>query len=322
MNLDNIQRIKTILRENNLWAKKSFGQNFLLSEDVLEKIVKSANINKNDTIVEIGPGLGILTEELARYAKLVLAIEKDQQLVDFLRKRFKSYDNVKIIHADILTYNLEFITDNYKVVANLPYNITSPIIRKFLEGDQLPVPSDLKNSKLVSGNWQPETMVLMVQKEVAERICAQPGNSERGILTVMVEFYAQAEIVDYVARENFWPQPNVDSAIIKIKVTNSYLRLLNKVTYSCQQPQVTPGNHKVTSGTTEGNNISSFFKVVKAGFSSKRRKIYNSLFGTLRLPKEEILIILKEAKINPDLRAEDLTLSNWLSLYEKIKKRI
>lgn len=311
---NNIQRIKTILKENNLWAKKSFGQNFLLSESVLKKIVKSANVNKSDTIVEIGPGLGILTEELARYAKLVLAIEKDQQLVDFLRKRFKSYDNVKIIHADALTYNLGLITYNYKIVANLPYNITSPIIRKFLETDNLARPT-LTSYPM---HHTSELMVLMVQKEVAERICAKPGDSERGILTVMVEFYAQAEIIDYVLRDNFWPQPEVDSAIIKIKVTDSYVKSLNKVTYSYKQPKVTLGNHAVTPS----NEILSFFKVVKAGFSSKRRKIHNSLFGTLRLPKSDILTILKEANINHNLRAEDLKLTDWLNLYDKIKERI
>lgn len=277
MDQNAVNIIKEILRRNNIWAKKSYGQNFLASHDVLNKIIKTAELSAEDVVLEIGPGLGILTEELAQRAKLVLAIEKDQKLVDFLRDKFKNQKNVKIIHADILTY--DFISLNpysYKVVANLPYNITSPVIRKFFEAEN---PSSL--------------MIFMVQKEVAERICALPGNSNRGILTVMTEFYSQAEIIDFISRDNFWPIPAVDSAIIKIKVKNSY-----------KQTTVT------------------FFKLVKAGFSAKRRQIHNSLAGSLRLPKSDVLTILKEADIDSDLRAEDLKLSDWLNLYDKIKKRI
>ncbi len=304
------QKIKNILKENNLWAKKSYGQNFLVSEGIIDQITEAAELSAEDVVLEIGPGLGILTEKLAQKAKLVLAIEKDQKLVDYLRKKFKHCNNVKIIHADILTYNfIALKTHSYKVVANLPYNITSPAIRKFLEAENPPL-----------------LMILMVQKEVAERICAKAGSSERGILTVMVEFYSQVEIIDFISRDNFWPIPSVDSAIIKIQVTDSYLKLLKKVTCGYQQPKVTSGTHDVTLSNSEqsefNNYVSLFFRIVRAGFSAKRRQIHNSLAGSLRLSKGDVLAILKEADIDPDLRAEDLKLLDWLNLYDKIKKRI
>lgn len=338
MELTNISTIKKILKENNLWAKKRFGQNFLVAKDPLDQLIKSANIRDDEVVVEVGPGLGVLTQELAKKAKLVLAIEKDYKFIEWLRKYFKNCKNVKIIHADILPYNLTTLQpyNHYKVISNLPYNITSPVIRKFLEighyrsevpftlgsrshpipplpltrksestatrsGD-IPRSNNFAESKFFSSSLSsyppislsPSLMVLMVQKEVAERICAQPGSSERGILTVMVEFYAQAEIVDIISRNNFWPVPAVDSAIIKITSKHLNIKTLNP---------------------------KSFFRIVKIGFSQKRRQIHNPLTSGLKLPKPEILAILKEAKINPQLRAEDLRLEDWLELYKKIQPR-
>lgn len=308
MDLTNLQTIKSILKENHLWAKHRLGQNFLVAKPPLITLIEAADLTDKDVVIEIGPGLGTLTQELAKKAKLVLAIEKDPQLAKWLRTYFKNYENIKIIHDDILRFpisnfhpstplGVKFLISNqfpnvqlpiskpaskpdnylsnYKVISNLPYNITSPVIRKFLEADH-----------------KPQMMVLMVQKEVAERICAQPGDSSRGILTVMVEFYSQAEIIELVPRENFWPAPKVDSAIIKI----SEIRAKK---YPCDPCQ--------------------FFRLVKAGFSAKRRQIHNSLAGSLRLPKNQILAILKEAKINPQLRAEDLSLDQWVKLYEEIR---
>ncbi|MCL5795315.1 MAG: 16S rRNA (adenine(1518)-N(6)/adenine(1519)-N(6))-dimethyltransferase RsmA [Patescibacteria group bacterium] len=299
------------------------GQNFLVDQKVLDKIIKTAEINADDAIVEIGPGLGVLTEELGKRAKLVLAIEKDFKLCDFLRKRFKSQKNIKIIHADILHFeisNFQFpiskqfnnLTmqqpNHYKVVvfsfmiANLPYNITSPVIRKFLEGSyQLSVDSNQLNAncKLKTVNCKLESMVLMVQKEVAERIYAKPGNSERGILTVMVEFYASSEIVEIVNRNSFWPVPSVDSAIIKLKTNSEKLKTTTK-------------NLKMDPNV--------FFRVVKAGFGQKRRQIHHPLETNLYLEKSQVYDILKKAKIEPTLRAEDLSLEDWIRLYQQINK--
>lgn len=309
----NLSELKKILKENRLWAKKALGQNFLLDEKVLGKIVGAADLSSEDTVVEIGPGLGVLTEELGQRAKLVLAIEKDYDFVEWLRKRFKHFKNIKIIHDDILHFPISNIQypiskqtqnpndqnskqfnnltmqqcNHYKVVANLPYNITSPVIRKFLESGVGGVGKALTSLS---------SMVLMVQKEVAERICAKSGNSERGMLTVMVEFYAQAEIIEIVDRSCFWPVPKVDSAILKL--TPYTLPLI---------PQ---------------KNIDSkiFFRIVKAGFSQKRRQIHHPLRASLHLEKPQIYDILKKTKIDPMLRAEDLSLEDWIRLYKIINK--
>lgn len=294
MDLTNLAELKRYLKENNLWLKKSLGQNFLVNHGVLEEIIKAADIKPTDTILEIGPGVGTLTEELAQKAKLVLAIEKDRKLCELLRQRFKNRKNVKIVCDDILIYSLDSLPKQYKLVANLPYAITSPVIRKFLEAEN-----------------KPKLMVLMVQKEVGERILAQPGNSERSILTVMVEFYGQAEIIKSVVAADFFPAPKVDSAIIKIKTRPIDLPSYNK---QC--------NCLVYEANLAADYPLIFFKVVKAGFSSKRRQIKNSFKNSLELTSHQIDGILKEGKINPALRAEDLTLEDWLALTQIFSKTI
>ena len=298
-----LQNLKTTLKENRLWLKKAMGQNFLVNHEPLEIIINNAGLSENDTVLEIGPGLGILSELLAKEAKLVLAIEKDQKLVEYLRKKYKHTKNLKIIHHDILTYDSGLIASGYKIIANLPYNITSPVLRKFLEAEN-----------------KPQEMILMVQKEVAERICAKPGDSNRGVLTVMVEFYSKAEIIDIVKKDSFFPVPKVDSAIIKLQVTNNgYKKLLEVTKKDYMKTKATLSNCE----QSELRNLeATFFRIVKAGFSQKRRQIHNPLEATLRLPKEEILAILKEAKIAPTLRAEDLNLSDWVKLYEEVQKSI
>ncbi len=245
--------------------KKSLGQNFLINEKIADDIIKASNLTTDDTVLEIGPGTGILTERLVKAAGQVLAVEKDFDLVTKLLNRYKSTKNIKIIHQDALWFDL-FSLSKYKVVANIPYNITSPLIRKFIENEP-----------------RPELLILMVQKEVAERICAKPGDSSRGLLTIIVEFYAEAEILFQVNKKEFYPVPQVDSAVIKITPKKQLLNI---------EPAL-------------------FFKMVKAGFSSKRQQIHNSLAGTLRLTKDEVLDLLKKAQIAPTLRAEDLSLEDW-----------
>jgi len=255
-----------------MFPKKSFGQNFLKNEGIADKIVEAADLTNEDIVIEIGPGTGILTERLVSKSKEVWAIEKDFDLVTKLKKNI-SAKNLKLIHQDALWFDLSLLS-SYKVVANIPYNITSPLIRKFIEGDQ-----------------KPELMVLMVQKEVAERICAKSGNSERGLLTLIVEFYADAEILFEVPRKEFYPAPNVDSAVIKLKVKSEKLKVDEKL----------------------------FFQVVKAGFASKRRQIHNSLAATLRLDKKTTEELLKKSNIDLMLRAEDLTLDQWILLSSNYK---
>lgn len=252
--------------------KKYLGQNFLKNPDVVTKIIDAAELTEHDLVIEIGPGTGILTDALVKHVKDVWAIEKDYDLSTKLRNLYKNTKKAKIIHQDALLFDTSLLsTGKYKVVANIPYNITSPLIRKFIEHEP-----------------RPELMVLMVQKEVAERITAKHGHSERGLLTIIVEYFAAAEIVAQVPRKDFYPMPSVDSAIIKLKVNKD-------------------------SGNSE-EETANFFKIVKAGFSAKRRQIHNSLAATLRIDTEKMRQILSKAQIDSTLRAEDLTLPQWQKL--------
>ena len=259
--------------------KKYLGQHFLKNSAVLPLIIEAAELTKEDTVLEIGSGTGILTEELAKHAGEVLAVEKDFELVELLKKNVKA-KNVKIVHQDALFFTPD-ILGPYKVVANIPYNITSPLIRKFIESTP-----------------RPELLVLMVQKEVAERITAKAGNRERGLLTIIVEFYATAEIIAQVPRTDFYPVPEVDSAIIKIR----------------------PKGDEAIRGL--GGEPKQFFAVVKAGFSAKRQQIHNSLAATMRLPKDQVRDILKRSSIDPQKRAEDLTLEDWVNLTKTFESTI
>jgi 16S rRNA (adenine1518-N6/adenine1519-N6)-dimethyltransferase len=237
-------------------------------------MVELAEIQKEETVLEIGPGLGHLTELLAQRAKEVLAVEKDFAYVQYLRGRLAKNNQIKIIHQDILAFD-QGLLENYKIVANLPYQITSPVLKKFLTSPN-----------------QPKLLLLMIQKEVAQRITAHPGNSERSILTIMVEFFSQAEILMNLAATMFYPAPKVSSSLVKIK---PIIPLLKEE----EQPQ--------------------FFRIVKAGFAQKRRQIHNSLSGTLRIPDVKILTILKRIKIDPLRRAEDLTINEWIKLAQELK---
>jgi len=221
--------------------------------------------------LEIGPGIGNLTQELAKKVKKVIAIEKDQKMVEILKETLEDYENVEIIKGDILkldprTYNLK--PKIYKVVGNLPFYLTAPAIRKFLE---------LKNL--------PKEMVLVVQKEVGQRICAR--TPDMSILAVSVQFYAKPEIISYVSKKSFWPQPKVDSAIIKI--------VPKKL-------------------TTNPELVDLFFKIVKAGFSQPRKQLTNNLSQGLKLNRERVKNWLLKNSIQPNQRAETLTIEDWISL--------
>jgi len=274
MDLTSKKTIKELLQKYNIKPSKRLGQNFLIDKSVLRKIIETANLSPKDTILEIGPGLGILTIELAKQAKQVIAVEKDKRMCEILKEVLKDYKNVKIINQDILSYKLPASRQggqatSYKLIANLPYYITSPVIRKFLEINP-------------PAGKPPKETILMVQKEVAQRIVAKP--LRMNLLAVAVQFYAKAKIVSYVRKKSFYPQPKVDSAIIKIV------------------PQPIP---KI--------NTKKFFQLVKTGFSSKRKMLKNNL------QLEES--ILKKIKINPKTRAENLSIQDWLKLYDEIYKK-
>ena len=262
-----------ILKRYNIKPSKKLGQNFLVDKSVLKKIIHAANLNSDDIVLEIGPGLGVLTIELAKRVKKVIATEKDRRMCEILKKVLKNYKNVEIINKDILDvgYSTSLPRScgagikHYKLVANLPYYITSPVIRKFLETNP-------------PAGGKPKLMILMVQKEVGQRICAK---SKMSLLSVAVQFYSKPEIISYVSKKSFYPQPKVDSAIIKIT------------------PKPIP---KI--------NTKKFFNLVKKGFSSKRKMLKNNL----RINES----ILEELRLNPKIRAENLSIQDWLKLFHRL----
>ncbi|MDO8486097.1 MAG: 16S rRNA (adenine(1518)-N(6)/adenine(1519)-N(6))-dimethyltransferase RsmA [Candidatus Staskawiczbacteria bacterium] len=267
--LSSIKILKEILAKYNTKPSKGMGQNFLVNKLALEKIIKSADLKSDDTVLEVGPGIGTLTIALASAVKKVFSIEKDRHMCQILKETLKNYRNVEIINGDVLKTTIE-LPKPYKLVANIPYYLTSPLIRKFLENSP--------------NNKQPEEIILMVQKEVAQRICSIPPNMS--LLAVSVQFYATAKIISYVKKENFWPKPKVDSAIIKI----------------------TP--HKKAPQTS--NEL--FFKIVKAGFSQPRKQLGNNLSKMLKIDKDTILKILLLSDIEPKRRAETLSINDWVNL--------
>ncbi len=272
------------LRRSGLRARKGLGQHFLIDEEVLRLIVDTARLTPADVVLEVGPGLGVLTRELVRRAGWVVAIELDDKLANLLKKQLAGFNNITIINDDILKIDPQALLQElkvkftipagtpfgYKVVANLPYYITSPVLRHFLEA-----------------SCKPETMIVMVQKEVAEQIVARPGRMS--LLSIGVQLYGEPTIVAYVPAQSFYPQPEVDSAILKVVVY--------------PQPAVAIPDKE------------SFFAVVRAGFSAARKQLANSLAQGSGLSKEEVLPLLEKANILPQRRAETLTLEEWARLW-------
>ena len=267
--------------------KKSLGQNFLRDKAVLDKIIKSANLSPDDLVIEIGPGEGILTEKLAGHAKKVIAIEIDGGLAEKLQKKYRSHSQIQIINDDVLKINLPELIDSqdmpanrYKVIANIPYYITSPIIQLFLET-----------------KCPPAEMVFMVQKEVAKRITAKPG--QMSILAISVQYYATAKLLFYVEKKCFWPVPKVDSAVIKITPLPS---------------PVSSTRHPLPITGEEDNETKKFFRVVKAGFSAKRKMLANNLTNGLHLEKKLVEEKLKTASLEKTVRAQELDVNDWKKL--------
>ncbi|HRY63574.1 MAG TPA: 16S rRNA (adenine(1518)-N(6)/adenine(1519)-N(6))-dimethyltransferase RsmA [Patescibacteria group bacterium] len=303
-NFDVLEQAKALCRQLGIIPTKSKGQNFLVSEKVLAEIVAAADLGPEDVVLEIGPGLGILTEELIKKAKRVVAVELDKKLFNFLSNKFKGVKNLELIEGDIISLFPCFITPlfegkKYKVVANLPYQITSHILRLLLESTPTTLPrrATMRGTRLVS-HWETQTrvggeiteLVLMVQKEVGERICAKRG--EMSVLSVMVQYYSQPEMVAVVSRDSFWPMPEVDSVIIHIKT------LKHKNIKTKEQEQ-------------------DFFKLVKIGFSGKRKMLKNNLRNVYE--EERVLPVLKELGLDLKIRAEDLGVEEWVKLYKNLK---
>ena len=271
-------RTKEILKKYGFSFKKSLGQNFLIDTNILKRIVDFANLTDESGAIEIGPGIGALTEQLAKNSKKVTAFEIDQRLLPILADTLSPYDNVKIIHEDILKANVgqvieeEFVgIQDVMVVANLPYYVTTPIILKLLS-ENLPI----------------RGIVCMLQKEVAERIAAKPGTKEYGSLSIAIQYYTEAETVMIVPKTVFMPQPNVDSAVI---------RLIKR-----EKPIV------------EVRDEAFLFTITRASFAQRRKTILNNLLSQLpdgKAKKEQIIKALEKTGIDPTRRGETLTIEEY-----------
>ena len=274
-----LTRTKKLLASYDLRARKGLGQHFLVDGSILKKDCDSGRINTIGYCYRGGTGLGVLTETLVEQAGKVIAIELDNHLADILKAHFSDSNKVTVINEDVLKVNPSDILakqTDYKVVANLPYYITSAVIRHFLEA-----------------SVKPTMMVLMVQKEVAKQITAQPG--EMSLLSVSVQLYGKPTIVSKVSARCFYPAPEVDSAILKIAVY--------------PQPKV------------QTDDIAGFFNIVRAGFSANRKQLANSLANGLKVPKNDIIPLLEQAGIDPKRRAETLTIDEWGILYKVFKNK-
>lgn len=276
-NLSNIGTIKEILTEYGFTFSKSLGQNFLINPSVCPRMAEECGAKSGVSVIEVGPGIGVLTNELAKLADKVVAVELDKRLLPVLDKTLSDFNNVKIVNEDILKLDLhqlikqEFDGSEVVVCANLPYYITSPVIMKLLE-ERLPINS----------------ITVMVQKEAAQRICAQVGTRDCGAVTVAVNYYCKPSVLFNVSAGSFMPAPKVDSAVIKLDILKN--------------PPINVNNSKL------------FFKVIKAAFSQRRKTLSNSLSSGLSIEKSKINEILNAAQIPTNYRAEQLTMEQFGNL--------
>lgn len=283
MNL--LEETKFIMNKYGIKANKSLGQNFLINDSIVDSIVETSKINKSDLVIEIGPGLGTLTSKLLEKAGKVISIELDKNVLNILNERFKLYKNFELINNDVLKVDLKELIENNlkdtitqcKVVANLPYYITTPIIMKLLQ-DNLPL----------------ESITVMVQKEVANRLTAIPGTKDAGSITYSIYYFADASTILDVPRNCFIPAPDVDSAVIKLELLNS--------------PRVQVSDKKL------------FFEIIKAAFSQKRKTLINGLVNNKIInSKLEAENILKFLNIDTTVRGETLSIQDFANLTEKIR---
>jgi 16S rRNA (adenine1518-N6/adenine1519-N6)-dimethyltransferase len=280
-----LARTRRLLNRYDLHARKRLGQHFLVCGEVLDTIMQAAELSSKDIALEVGPGLGVLTTELAKKAGYVIAVELDDKLAAMLPDTLASFDNIDIINRDILEVEplslLEelkpalpsAVTDHraYKLVANLPYYITAPVLRHFLEAE-----------------LKPQVMILTIQKEVAEAVSAEPGDMK--LLSVSVQFYGKPEIICTVPAACFYPVPGVDSAVLKVM----------------------PYQEPVAAVT----DIKGFFGLVRAGFCNPRKQLANSLSQGLQVPRPEAQSLLESADIKPERRAETLSVMEWVKLWQ------
>ncbi|MBC6696356.1 16S rRNA (adenine(1518)-N(6)/adenine(1519)-N(6))-dimethyltransferase RsmA [Terrisporobacter mayombei] len=274
---------KEVVQKHNFKFSKSLGQNFLIDTNVIDRILEGARVQEGDYVIEVGPGIGTLTKEMGRTAEKVVAIEIDKTLIPILEETLSDFPNIEVVNQDILKVDVQELVKEklnggpVKLIANLPYYITTPIVMKFLEED-IPVTD----------------IVVMVQKEVADRMNAQPNSKDYGALSVAVQYYCDTEIVAKAPRHMFMPQPNVDSTVIGLHVR--------------EEKKYNVDNEEV------------FFKTVKASFGQRRKTLLNSLGGLGFLNKDEIRTALQEANIDEKRRGETLSIEEFASLSNAVNK--
>lgn len=287
MKLYSPSTISEIKNKHGFKLSKSLGQNFLTDKNIIDKIVEKSNIGKNDLVIEIGPGIGVLTAAAAEEAGKVIAIEIDRNLIPILQETLQEYDNIEVINSDVLKTDLSKIMEQnteingqkisgVKIMGNLPYYITTPIIMKILE-DKVPA----------------DSITIMLQKEVADRIKAGPGSRTYGALSVAVQYYCTVAHVANAPKEIFIPQPKVDSAVIRLDIRKEKpVRVYHE---------------------------DAFFAVVKAGFGQRRKTLLNALTGLYGLSKEEIATVMSAAGIDPIRRAETLSLEEFAAIANAVR---
>lgn len=282
-NLSDINVIKSVMQKHGVTFNKGLGQNFLVDSEVCPSMAEAAELDENTCVIEIGPGVGVLTAELAKRAGKVLSFEVDNRLLPVLKETLAEFDNVEIINEDVMKAKLPQIIEekckgmDIAVCANLPYYITSPIIMLLLES-RLPIKS----------------ITVMVQKEAADRLCAEVGSRDGGAVTVAVSYYADSEELFFVPRESFLPPPKVNSEVIKLTVR--------------EKPPV------------EVENEEFFFKLVKAAFSQRRKTAENSISAGLGIAKSEVAEALAKAGLEKTVRAEKLTMQNFADIAKILNK--
>ncbi len=271
--------IKNILKRNNFVFEKKYGQNFLTDFDLLGRVVEKSGVDKNSTVIEIGVGAGTLTSEIAKRVKKVYGFEIDTKLKNVLDETLKDYDNIELVFKDIMKISMQEIEDKvggkYTLIANLPYYITTPIIMRFIE--------EAKNC---------EAIVVTIQKEVAERICAKPKTSDYGSITVSINAVGDSEIIEYIGREKFYPIPNVDSAVAKISI--------NKNKYDI-------------------NDMTALKKLIKCAFGMRRKTLVNNLIKDYKIDRQTAENILTSINIPLTSRGEELSVEEYIKLSEILK---
>ena len=269
--------INSLMGKHGFHLSKGLGQNLLTDGNIIRKITDSAEITSGEIVIEVGPGIGALTSELCTRADKVIAIEIDKRIIPLLSEATAEFENLEIVNCDFMDFDLLTLEQNYKLIGNLPYYITTPIIMKIVESEN-----------------RPELMVFMIQKEVAQRITAEPGSKTYGAISVACQYHCEVEYVSDVSREVFLPKPKVDSAVLKLRPYNK-------------------------GEARKALDEKLFFRIVKAGFGQRRKMLRNSLLNA-GIDKEIIDEAFTQAEIKPTERAEALSVMEFISLADAVYK--